>query len=450
MQTIKEHYPNLIIGFGKGGKTLATYLAQQGQEVVLIERSEMMYGGTCINVACIPTKSLITNAEKKIPYAEAFRIKNDLTSFLRQKNYDNLESHPLITVITGGASFISGHEVRVTLKDSGNIKTISADRIFINSGTEPAIPEIPGLKNSKRVFTSASLIDQSNMHERLVIIGGGFIGLEFANMYSKFGADVTLLDHGRVFLPKEDRDVADEIYRALTERGVRIIMKASVSKVTDTDNGVTVQFKEAGKAMSVESSAVLIATGRKPNTTDLDLEAAAIKTDSRGFISVNDKLQTSANNVWAIGDINGGPQFTYVSLDDFRIVRDQLFGGSYTSVSKRKKIASSVFITPPFAHIGLRENEAKEQGYRIKVAKLPASAIPRARIQNNTTGILKSVIDADTNKILGCTLFCVEASEMINTIQVAINAGIEYQTIRDTVFTHPSMTEALNDLYASI
>lgn len=450
MKTIKEHYPNLIIGFGKGGKTLAAYLAKQGQEVVLIERSEMMYGGTCINVACIPTKSLITNAEKKIPYTEAFQIKNDLTSFLRQKNYDNLESQPLITVITGSVSFISSHEVRVILKHSGNIKTISADRIFINSGTEPAIPDIPGLKNSKRVFTSASLIDQSNMPDKLVIIGGGFIGLEFADMYSKFGANVTLLDHGKFFLPKEDRDVADEIYNELTEKGIRTIMNASVTNVTDTDNGVTVQFTEAGKAKSVESAAVLIATGRKPNTSELDLKAAAIKTDNHGFISVNDQLQTSASNVWAIGDVNGGPQFTYVSLDDFRIVRDQLFGGSYTSVSKRKNIAFSVFITPPFAHIGLRENEAKEQGYRIKVAKLPASAIPRARIQNNTTGILKSVIDADTNKILGCTLFCVEANEMINTIQVAINAGIEYQTIRDTVFTHPSMTEAFNDLYASI
>lgn len=450
MKTIKEHYPNLIIGFGKGGKTLAAYLAKQGQEVVLVERSKMMYGGTCINVACIPTKSLITNAEKKIPYAEAFQIKNDLTSSLRKKNYDNLESQSLITVITGTASFISSQEVRVRLSDSGNVKTIKADRIFINSGTEPAIPEIPGLKNSKRVFTSASLMEQSNMPDKLVIIGGGFIGLEFSDMYSKFGADVTVLDHGKVFLPKEDRDIADEIYKALTEKGIRIIMDASVSKVTDTDNGVTVQFNKAGKALSVESSAVLIATGRKPNTGVLSLEVAAIKTDNRGFICVNDQLQTSVNNVWAIGDVNGGPQFTYISLDDFRIVRDQLFGGSYTSVTKRKKIASSVFITPPFAHIGLRENEAKEKGYRIKVAKLPASAIPRARIQNNTTGILKSVIDADTNKILGCTLFCAEANEMINTIQVAINAGIEYQIIRDTVFTHPSMTEAFNDLYTSI
>ncbi|HZI23746.1 MAG TPA: FAD-dependent oxidoreductase, partial [Chryseolinea sp.] len=182
----------------------------------------------------------------------------------------------------------------------------------------------------------------------------------------------------------------------------------------------------------------------------LNLEAAGIKTDVRGFVEVNDLLQTNVRNVWAIGDVNGGPQFTYISLDDFRIIRDQLFDGDHYKISKRKLVASSVFITPTFSHIGLREKEAIEMGYKIKVAKLPASAIPRARILNNTSGLLKSIVDVETNKILGCTLLCVEASEMINTIQVAMNAGLTYQTIRDTIFTHPSMTEAFNDLYSSI
>jgi len=340
--------------------------------------------------------------------------------------------------------------VSISLKGSGDKQLINADRIFINTGTEPAIPEISGIKDSKKVFTSASLMDQSGLPDKLIIIGGGFIGLEFADMYSKFGAEVTLFDHGKVFLPKEDRDIADEIHKVLTEKGIRIIINASTTKITDTDKGLVVQVKADGKVQNVEGSAALLATGRRPNTAGLNLAAAAIETDDRDFIKVNDKLQTSTGNVWAIGDVNGGPQFTYISLDDFRIIRDQLFGGDYTSINKRKTIASSVFITPPLAHIGLRENEAKEKGYRIKVAKLPAAAVPRARIQNNTNGVLKSVVDADSNKILGCTLFCVEASEMINTIQVAMNAGLDYQVIRDTVFTHPSMTEAFNDLYASV
>jgi probable pyridine nucleotide-disulfide oxidoreductase len=182
----------------------------------------------------------------------------------------------------------------------------------------------------------------------------------------------------------------------------------------------------------------------------LNLTAAGIKTDKRGFVSVNDRLETNVSGIWAIGDINGGLQFTYISLDDFRIIRDQLFGGDYTSVKERKAVASSVFVTPPLAHIGLREREAKEKGYVIKIAKIAASALPRARILNETRGILKSVIDAETNQILGCTLLCAEASEMINTIQVAMNAGLDYRIVRDTIFTHPSMTEAFNDLYATI
>ena len=451
MKLIKDHYQNLIIGFGKGGKTLAAYLASQGEEVALVERSETMYGGTCINVACIPTKSLIANAEKNIPYEQAFAIKNELTSLLRKNNYDNLESKNRITIIDGSASFGTAHEVNITLAQVAKVKTITAERIFVNTGTEPAIPDISGAKTSKRVFTSASLMDQSGRPEKLVIVGGGFIGLEFADMYSKFGSSVTLADHGKIFLPKEDRDIATEVHKVLTEKGIKIILSTSVTKISDSDNGVIVRFTDAdSREQEIEASAVLLATGRRPNTDALNLAAANIETDDRGFIKVNDKLQTTANNVWAIGDVNGGPQFTYISPDDFRIVTDQLFEGDYTSINRRKAVASSVFITPPLAHIGLREHEAKEKGHRIKVAKLPASAIPRARIQNNTNGILKSVVDADSNKILGCTLFCNEASEMINTIQVAMNAGSDYQIIRDSIFTHPSMTEAFNDLYASI
>jgi probable pyridine nucleotide-disulfide oxidoreductase len=452
MKKIKNHYQHLIIGFGKGGKTLAAFLAKHGQEVALVERSTLMYGGTCINVACIPTKSLITNAEKKISYERAFDIKNNLTSFLRQKNYDNLETHPLVTVITGMASFISARAVRITFNGSNEDHiTISADNVFINTGTEPDIPRISGIESSKRVFTSASLMDQSVLADKLIIIGGGFIGLEFADMYSKFGANVTVLDRGKIFLPKEDRDIAEEILKVLTEKKINVVMNASVLNVEDSEKGVMVQFtNEVANVSKIEGSAVLVATGRKPNINGLDLEAAGIEQDSRGFIKVNDQLQTNVDNIWAIGDINGGPQFTYISLDDFRIIRDQLFGGEYTSVSKRKLTASSVFITPPLAQIGLRETEAIEKGYHIKIARLAASAIPRARIQNNTKGILKSVINAETNKILGCTLFCVEASEMINTIQVAMNANLDYQLIRDSIFTHPSMTEAFNDLYATV
>ena len=202
--------------------------------------------------------------------------------------------------------------------------------------------------------------------------------------------------------------------------------------------------------IDLEASAVLIATGRKPVTESLNLAAAGVQINKRGYVQVDEFLKTNIPNIWAIGDINGGPQFTYISLDDFRIIRDQLFGGSYTSVIKRKMVASSVFITPQLAHIGLREKEAIEKGYSIKVAKLSPAAIPRARILNNINGLLKTVVDTKTNRILGCTLFCIDANEMINTIQMAMNAGLDYKEVRDTIYTHPSMTEAFNDLYSLI
>lgn len=451
MKDLRKHYKNVIIGFGKGGKTLAAYLATQGQDVAVIEKSEMMYGGTCINVACIPTKSLVTNAEKKVPYHEAIDIKNDLVSFLRQKSYDNLNKFPSVTIITGQARFLSAREVAVTLNQTRQEVRLTADRIFINTGTVPFIPDIQGIDTSRNVFTSTSLMDQTGLPKHLIIIGGGFIGLEFADMYAKFGSKVTLLDNGKTFLPREDADVADAIYKVMTAKNIDIVTGAAVESIHDSSHGVTIQFKNGGgTSEEIEGSVALIATGRKPNLEGLDVSAAGLEINEKGFLHVDEQLKTNVKNIWAIGDINGGPQFTYISLDDFRIVRDQLFGGGYTSITKRRTVASSVFITPPFAHIGLREKDAIAEGHRIKIARLPAASVPRARILNSPQGLLKSVIDANSDKILGCSLFCVEAGEMINTIQVAMHAGLNYQAMRDTIFTHPSMSEAFNDLYASV
>lgn len=445
-------YENLIIGFGKGGKTLAAWLAKNGASVALVERSDKMYGGACINIACIPTKALIRNAEKNTPYGKAYEEKNQLISFLRDLNYENLEKLPAATVITGSASFVSPHEVAVKLADSSEEKRISANRIFINTGSQPFLPPIPGIETAKNVFTSTSLLEQSGLSRELIIIGGGFIGLEFADMYAKFGANVTVLDSADTFLPGEDEDVAAEVYKVVTAKNINIVTGATVIAVENTEGDrVRVQYKNKAGAISfIEAEALLVATGRKPMTEGLNLNAAGVRTDGRGYIEVDEQLKTNVPHIWAIGDINGGPQFTYISLVDFRIIRDQLSGGSYNSAKQRKQVASSVFITPPLAQIGLREWEAIEKGYEIRVAKLPASGVVRARIEGNTNGLLKTVVDKKTNKILGCTLFCVEANEMINTIQLAINCGLDYQAVRDTIYTHPSMTEAFNDLYALI
>src|SRR5690554_4836431 len=289
MKTINRHYENLVIGFGKGGKTLAAYLAKHGKEVALIERSEKMYGGGCINIACIPTKSLISSAEHNLPYEKAHKEKNELTSFLRKKNFDSLDSLSLATVITGDASFISSNEVSVKQWPDNQTIIIGADNIFINTGSEPFVPSIDGIQASQKVFTSASLMEQSVLLEKLVIIGAGFIGLEFADMYAKFGADVTLLDHNETFLPKEDKDISDAVFKVLTAKKIKIRNGVSIQKITDNSNdGVTVHYEtREGNLREIEASAVLVATGRKPVMESLNLEAAGIKTDQRGYVQVD-------------------------------------------------------------------------------------------------------------------------------------------------------------------
>ncbi len=445
----KKHVKNLIIGFGKGGKTLAAFLAKRGEPVVLVEQSADMYGGACINIACIPTKSLIVEAEKGTDYPRAYEIKEQLTASLRQKNFEKIAGLENAEVITGKAAFASQNEVTVQLAAGGEVR-IEAERIFINTGSQPSIPPIEGI-GSEKVFTSAGLIAEAGRPEKLVIIGGGFIGLEFADMFAKFGTQVTVLDRHAQFLPDEDEDIAGELFKVLTEKTIHLVNDASVEKVEDVSNGlVTVYFTQNGHQKSLTANAVLLATGRKPSTDDLNLAAAGIQTGKRGYIQVDDQLKTNAPNIWAIGDCNGGPQFTYISLDDFRIIRNQLAGNKqYTSLKDRQPFPTCVFVTPPLAQAGLREKEAHKKGYEVKVFKIQASTIPKAAILNERRGVLKAVVDAKTDRILGCTFFCAEAHEMINTVQLAIHAGVTYDTLANMIFTHPSMTEALNDLFVS-
>jgi pyruvate/2-oxoglutarate dehydrogenase complex dihydrolipoamide dehydrogenase (E3) component len=443
MQAIKNHYKNLIIGFGKGGKTLAGWLSSMGEEVAIIEKSKAMYGGTCINVACIPTKSLIINGEKGYPYPEALQIKNDLTTRLREKNYYKIADLEHATVIDGTASFVSANEIKVSTGQGE--KVISADRIFINTGSKPRILDIEGAQGS-RIYNSTSMMELSGKPRRLAIVGGGFVGLEFADMFLKFGSEVTLLDRSETFLPKEDRDMAEAIRDLLINKGLNLVSGVTVDKFRESEAGVEVHYKRSGHQTLV-ADAVLLATGRTPETASLNLEAAGIQTDEQGFIQVNDRLQTTAENIWAIGDVNGGPQFTYISLDDFRIIKNQIIGGNYDSIKKRKAFATTVFTTPPYARIGLNESEAKEQGRDCFARTLSAADIPKAGILQQKEGLLKAVIEKGSGQILGCMLLCAEAHELINMVQIAMNAGLPYEVLRDCIYTHPSMAEAFNDLF---
>ncbi|MEK4292182.1 FAD-dependent oxidoreductase [Paenibacillus sp. FSL R5-0914] len=438
----------IIIGFGKGGKTLATELANRKWKVAVIERSKKMYGGTCINIACIPTKSLAYQAHQGEDYIEAVHNKNQLISSLRQKNYDNLNQNENIEVINGEASFLSDHEVQV--KDAGETKILTADKIFINTGAETIIPTIDGIQNSKFVYTSTSIMDLKELPTKLAIIGGGYIGLEFASIYSQFGAQVTVLESSSKFIPKEDRDVADAVLQTFTKKNIEVKLNAKVIGLKDVKDGTVISFSIDGAIQELKVDAVLVATGRKPNIEGLNLEAAGVEVTDRGAIKVSPSLKTTVPHIWALGDVKGGLQFTYISLDDYRIVRNDLFGDHSHTTNDRDVVPYSVFIDPPLSRVGISEEAAVEQGLEIKVAKLPAAAIPRARLINETEGFLKAIVDAKTNKILGATMFCAESSEVINIVSMAIQTGQDFTFLRDHIFTHPTMSEALNDLFSQI
>ncbi|OAB45728.1 FAD-dependent oxidoreductase [Paenibacillus antarcticus] len=437
----------IIIGFGKGGKTLATELANRNWSVAVIERSNKMYGGTCINIGCIPSKSL-SYQSKKEHYEQAVDNKDELITFLREKNYNNLAQNENITIFDGEASFVSDHEVQV---NKGNeTKRLTSYKIFINTGAETVIPDIDGLRNSNHVYTSTSIMDLKKLPKKIAIIGGGYIGLEFASMYSQFGSEVTVLEDSSTFMGREDRDVADAVHQTMTKKHINIKLDAKVTGLQDTVDGTILSYVTQDTTHELHVDAVLLAVGRKPNIESLNLEAAGIEVTDRGAIKVDNNLRTTVPHIWALGDVKGGLQFTYISLDDYRIVKDDLFGNHNHNMNDRDNVPYSVFIDPPLARVGLSEEEASKQGYDIKVAKLPASAIPRARLINETDGFLKAIVDEHTNKILGATLFCAESSEIINILSLAMKTGQDYTLLRDHIFTHPTMSEALNDLFAQI
>lgn len=442
METIK----NIIIGFGKGGKTLAKFLAQKGEEVLVIEKSNKMYGGTCINIACLPSKRLIIEAANGVSYVDAVNGKNEMTAQLREKNYHMLADEKTVTVLDGEAHFIADHEIEVKLPN-GKKAQYKGDRIFINTGAVPVMLPIPGLKESKYILDSTQAMDEKKMPKNLTIIGAGYIGLEFASMFAKYGSKVTVLDHNKEFLAREDEDISNAVRKDMEDAGIKFELGADIEKITDeTSNAkITYQINEERKTISADR--ILVATGRKPNTENLGLENTAIETTDRGAIKVDDFLRTTVDNVWAIGDVKGGLQFTYISLDDFRIIKDQLFGTGARMVSDRKVVPYSVFISPALSQVGLNEKQANRLGKEYKLFKLPVTAIPKAKVAKDNRGLFKALVDPETEKILGATLYGIESYELINMISLAMKAHLSYTVLRDQIYTHPTMSEAFNDLF---
>ena len=448
-----------VIGFGKGGKTLAGALAAAGKTVALVEKSPKMYGGTCINVACIPTKSLVHSAalsaaqggtfsERAARYATAVDEKDRVTGLLRSKNYRKLADLPNVEVVDGTASFADATHLTVA-KPDGTRETIEAAQAFINTGARPFVPPIPGV-DGPRVHVSETLLDVRTLPERLVIIGGGYIGMEFASMYANFGSQVTVVQNEDAFLPREDAEIAAAVLDSVEGRGIRVIRGAGVRRIDDEADQAVVTVEISGAEEHLPADAVLVATGRRPNVDGLNLEAAGVELTERGAVRTNEHLRTTAPNIWALGDVAGGLQFTYISLDDSRIVKADVLDDGARTTANRGTVPYSVFLDPPFSRAGMTEQEARDAGFDMKVAKLPAAAIPKAQLLQKPTGLLKAVVDAGTGRILGAHLFCEESYEMINTIKLAMDAGLPYQVLRDAVYTHPTMSEAFNDLFAQV
>ena len=455
-----KKYDAIIIGFGKGGKTLAGFLAGKGQNVALIEKSDKMYGGTCINVGCIPTKKLVDStkilknkglsdvAEKEKFYEESINNKNTLISVLREKNYEMLATKENIDIYDGFGSFVSKNIVNI--ESNGENVQIEGEKIFINTGSTTIIPNIKGIRESNHVYTSTLIMELKKLPKKLTILGAGYIGLEFASMYAEFGSQVTVIDLAEKLLAREDEEIAQRVKAIFEAKGVKFLLKSKIEEILDKDGKGYVKISNEQGESEIESDAILVAIGRKPNTEGLNLEVAGVKIDEKGAIAVDETLKTTADNIWAMGDVKGGLQFTYISLDDFRIIRDNIFGNGNRTVSDRNVIPYSVFINPPLSRVGMTEAEAISKGYEVKTGKLEAMAIPKAKIEVVTDGLLKAVVDAKTDKILGCTLLCNTSHEMINIVATAMKTEQKYTFLKDMIFTHPTMSEALNDLFGSV
>jgi len=438
-----KNYDLIIIGFGKAGKTLAAHAASHGQKVAVVEQSTKMYGGTCINIGCIPTKTLIHDGIEGSSFKEAITRKKEVVQALNNKNYQGLNSKDNIDVLNYKANFISNEVIELQDNNGTIQETITADKIVINTGSRANIPDIKGIDTAQNIYASTGLLNIDYQPQELVIIGGGYIALEFASMFANFGTHVTILERGDAIMTNEDQDIANLIVKDLQDKGVTINTNTSTIAFSNNKDQTIIHTNHG----EISADTVLLATGRKPNTNHLGLENTDVKIGKQGEVIVNTHLQSTVKHIYAAGDVKGGLQFTYISLDDYRIIKSHLFGDGSRTTENRGAIPYTVFIDPPLSRVGLIASEAKLQGYDILENKVFVSNIPRHKINNDSRGLFKAVINKDTKEILGASLYGKESEELINLIKLAIDQHIPYTVLRDNIYTHPTMTESFNDLF---
>jgi pyruvate/2-oxoglutarate dehydrogenase complex dihydrolipoamide dehydrogenase (E3) component len=457
-----QNYDAVVIGAGQAGVPLATTLAKAGRKTALVEREHV--GGTCINEGCTPTKTMIASA--KVAYfdrrSEDYGVSNGQVAVdmirVRERKRDIVESFRSggekrladagVELIRGEARFSGPRELEVTL-NGGEAVQLSADNIFINVGARPANPPVEGL-DSVPTLNSTTIMELDEVPDHLLVLGGSYVGLEFAQMFRRFGSGVTVVQRGKQLMSREDTDVAEAVAEIMRQDGIEVLLSTQTQRAEQGNVGkIRLRVSTPEGERRLEGSHLLVAAGRPPNTDRLNLEAAGIETDKRGQIKVNERLETNVEGVYALGDVKGGPAFTHISYDDFRIVRTNLLEGGNATITDRK-VPYTVFIDPQLGRAGLSEQEAREQGLNIRVAKIPMSYVARAIEVDETRGFMKAVVDPDTGQILGCAILGVEGGEIAAMLQIAMMGGVPYTTLRDTVFSHPTLSESLNTLFAAV
>jgi pyruvate/2-oxoglutarate dehydrogenase complex dihydrolipoamide dehydrogenase (E3) component len=455
-----EQYDILILGSGGGGKLTAWHMASSGRRTAVVERRWI--GGSCPNVACLPSKNEIRSAEIAHLARNAAQfgaitgsVKVDMTK-VRQRKRDMVQAlvdahlHNYKTsgaeLIMGNGRFVAPKTLEVSLNDGG-ARTLVGAQVFLNLGTHAAIPNVPGLEAAKPL-THIEALELDILPAHLIVVGGGYAGLELAQAYHRFGAEVTVVEAGPQLMGREDPDASREIRRILTEEGLAIHVGAQLLKVEgQSGNAVGVTLQTSDREQTIEGSHILVAAGRVPNTAGIGLDTAGIDLDNRGFVKVNERLETSAHGVWALGECAGSPMFTHISEDDFRIVRDNLAGGKRSTGDRL--IPYCMFTDPPLAHVGLSERDAERQGVKARIAKLPMSAVLRAKATGQTEGFMKALVGETNDRILGFTMIGAEAGEVMAVVQTAMMADLPYTKLRDADFAHPTFSEGLNFLFSN-
>ncbi len=454
-------YDAIVVGAGQAGVPLSQALAAAGMRTALVEREHV--GGTCVNEGCTPTKTMVASARVAylakrgadygvrtgaigIELTKVRERKRAIVDSFRNGNQGRIEKTKNLELIFGEARFTAARSLTVK-KTGGAEVSLTGDKIFINAGSRPAVPKLDGL-SGVAFLNSTSIMELDRVPEHLIVLGGGYIGLEFGQMFRRFGSKVTVVQSGTQLLGREDADVAEGVLQILREDGIEVLLNAKAKRVGGAAGSVRLTVGREGGESEISGSQLLVATGRVPNTDSLNVHAAGIATDGKGFIRTNDKLETNAEGVYGLGDIKGGPAFTHISYDDFRIIRTNLIEKGSATIAGRI-VPYTVFIDPQLGRVGMSETELREQGRQVRVAKMPMNYVARALEVDEPRGFMKAIVDAKSGQILGAAVLGIEGGEIMSQLQIAMMGKLPYTALKEGVFAHPTLAESLNNLFGN-